>query len=178
MSRLEITAALRHDDARETLFTANLYPRKWPQDESVHVLAVHVNGDEEPLTYLHEVSLDDEALDVKLLVARVVSYISARYKAKDDFRDRPRAHLHEHTLDMKALRKFVSDHPDIPDEAPVLAERIQDTYFLNYHWATLRIRSHESYHEPHFDSEYHGTSAIIKEKDFNGEDVVVIDAHY
>lgn len=40
-----------------------------------------------------------------------------------------------HRLTMGALRKFVLNNPDILDTAPVMCERIEDSYFNPREWA-------------------------------------------
>lgn len=39
-----------------------------------------------------------------------------------------------HSLRMKQLRKFVENNKDISDEAPIIVERVEDSYFQEKPW--------------------------------------------
>jgi len=47
---------------------------------------------------------------------------------------------HEFHLRLKELRQFVADHPEMPDDTPILIERIEDEYFDRHGWKTFDIQ--------------------------------------
>lgn len=47
-----------------------------------------------------------------------------------------------HGLTMKDLRQFVMENPNIPGDALVCTERIEDRYFENHGWNTFGFEGH------------------------------------
>jgi hypothetical protein len=45
-----------------------------------------------------------------------------------------------HSLRMKDLRKFVENNKDLPDDAPCVVERVEDSYFEGREWNGIQIK--------------------------------------
>jgi len=50
-----------------------------------------------------------------------------------------------HGLTIGQLKKFLQEHPDLKDDAPVLVERVEDFYFDKNNWGVY-LKEGEHYH--------------------------------
>ena len=76
---------------------------------------------------------------------------------------------HKYAMKLGRLREFLSKHADLPDDAPVLIERVEDYYFEKGGWTTVDFQfggmaDRQKFFEPH------GTSRT--------KNMLIIHAHY
>jgi len=45
----------------------------------------------------------------------------------------------EHYYTVGQLRKFLEENKDIPDDAKIFIQRVEDVYFEEHHWGTIKI---------------------------------------
>ena len=88
---------------------------------------------------------------------------------------------YNHFLTVGGLKKFLNDHP-LPDDAPVLIQRIEDVYYEKHNWGVLSKQGEHTF----FDKDgtinkqsmeqYHPAWSCVKYKD--EDDILFIDLHY
>lgn len=136
-----------------------------------------VQKDDTIITYIYDVDLKSNT-DLMYILYRAITSYGSRYQATDDLKDRPYEHTTQVGCNLGNLKEFIGRHPDLPDTTPVFVERIQDAYFLNNHWATLRIRSHEAQGEEDHQAEYFRVYCPMLEKDHRGNPIIALDNHF
>lgn len=86
--------------------------------------------------------------DEEDLLASIFGAPTAETKVLNDFRPHPAS------MKLGRLRQFLAAHADLPDDTPVLIERIEDVYFEKYGWVTLDLQypdmaGPQKFFEPH-----------------------------
>ena len=86
-----------------------------------------------------------------------------------------------HYLTVGKLKEFLNKH-NLPDNAKILVQRVEDTYYENNGWGVYYKQSHLSFkdHTGNLVKEsleqYHPAWSCVKYKDEN--DILFIDLHY
>ncbi len=99
-------------------------------------------------------------------------FINKIHKTRDLTKKLTREELnnsHEHSLTVGDLKRFLEEH-DLPDDAKVLVERIEDVYYEKNSWSVLEKDTDKG------KSHYTPAWCAVRYKD--DKDLLFIDLHY